>query len=161
MPAIRQQVEVQGEKHALAVHQADHVARRRDDVIPGRTGLQLGVHRLVRVEGVDDDPAAVLRLKAGDQLGLDVVGPGVQVQDGHGFLAAAAALAGHEDNDNGRRRQHKGSSMGFHGLHSMVLDFRAPDADRRWLTSTVVKVRASSRVERALISGVAPCLIML
>ena len=148
---------IQGLDHALGLEQADHVAGRGDDVIPRGPGLDLGVHGLVGVECVDDDLAGVVGFETGHDVGLDVIGPGIDMQDGRLILAA--------DRENRQAPQEKDRNRGRNAqdlaqFHQMPPS-RMFDRLSLWLTMTIVKVRTRSIVDRALMSGVAPCLIML
>ena len=138
---IRDEVAVDRLEHPLVEHQLDHVAAGEDQVVAGRAGFQLGVHGLVGVKGVDDHLAAVLLLELLDELRLHVVRPVVDVQDRLATLAPAGQAQ--QRNDDDRDLPHVFSSA------------------RRWLNHTAANVTTSRIVERALMSGGEPCLIML
>jgi hypothetical protein len=62
------------------VHDLDHVGGGKDEVVAGGSSLELRVHALVRIEGIDHDVAAMLLSNFSDHLGADVIGPGVEMQ---------------------------------------------------------------------------------
>ena len=74
---------------AVARELGDHVAGGEEQVVARRAGLQLGEHGLVGVEDVDHDLAVVLLFELLDQLGVDVVHPGEEMELG-GFREAGA-----------------------------------------------------------------------
>ena len=125
--AVGDQVQVQLLEHALVVHDLDHVAAGKQQVVARRAGLELGVHFLVGGVGVDDDLAVVLALELRDQLGLDVVRPGVDVQ--HGFLLRAAG----QGRDRRGQRQRRPDSL-RHGPFLLGVFFHRfrPPCGRGW-----------------------------
>ena len=66
----------------------DHVAGRRQQVVARGALLDLGAHRLVRVEDVDFHAAVVFLLEPFDEIRIDVFGPREDVE---GFLLGSAA----------------------------------------------------------------------
>ncbi|OPZ61471.1 MAG: hypothetical protein BWY86_00764 [Candidatus Aminicenantes bacterium ADurb.Bin508] len=77
---VRNQLRPDFADHPLLVHQTDHIAAGSHQIVPFGPGLQFGVHGLVAVEGVDDDPTVVFPLETFDQLRFEVVRPGVDVE---------------------------------------------------------------------------------
>src|SRR5699024_9178043 len=81
-------VEVQGQQHPLVDHLGHHIVGGDDDVVAGRARFELGIHRLVGVEGgvVDADGGEPLKgvhhVDAAVRAVGDVFAPVVDVQ-GH------------------------------------------------------------------------------
>ena len=66
--------------HALLRHLRNLVGARRHQVVASAARLELRVHRLVRVERVNDDLDAECLLETYDKFRREVVGPGVDVK---------------------------------------------------------------------------------
>ena len=65
--------------HFLLVHHLRHIAGGQDNVVACAAGLQLGVHKFVRVEYVYHNLAVVSSLKLLDKFEVYVVGPHIDV----------------------------------------------------------------------------------
>ena len=91
--------------HALACHRRDLVGARCNDVVAGAAGLELGVHSLVGVEGVDDHLHPQRLLERALHVGRKVVAPGIDVEflPLHRLEVAAGRL---------RRRNRLGGEVG-------------------------------------------------
>ncbi len=89
---VRDGVLVQLDQQTLVDHDPDHVVGRHDEVVR-HAGLDLGQHRLVRLVERLDDVDVVLLLERGDQLGVDVLRPVVEVEIAIGATDLAVGRA--------------------------------------------------------------------
>ena len=130
-------------EESLGIELLHGVGGGDEDIVSGGSGFELGDHRLVGIEGVDDEFAVVRLLEGGGGFLTEVVRPG---ENGQGLLRCFSRAGWQEI--RGKRGGRGGDEMAaFHRC------YRFTGRVRRWEANTSRNVKRSMRVESALMTG--------